>query len=231
MKNTSNNTRKSKRFFSLILSVVLVLGALFVVPVSASAATITRSYVAYQQPDYGTNGQYVNVANATGVQVSPSKVTNLKATNGVKVKVSKSHTSNYAMINVMFNKNFLGTTKISFKIGNKNYAFNYTVKKYVNPASTFTVDGTSQLFQLNKHLMAHVGKDNGIHKVTIKAKSGWEISHIGAFSNRWFLNRDFNTNSFNARIDNFSIMKVTFTNTSNGATITQTLDMLNYAGK
>ena len=231
MKNTTN-TRKSKRFFSLILSVVLVLGALFVIPVSsASAATVTRSYTAYQQPDYGTNGQYVNVANATGVQVKASQVKNLKATKGVKVKVTTSNTSKYAMICVMFNKNFLGTTKISFKIGNRDYAFNYTVKKYVNPASTFTIDGVSQLSQLNQHLMAHVGANNGIHKVTIKTKSGWTISHIGARSNKWFLNRDFNTNSFNARIDNFGVMKVVYTNTSNGATITQTIDMMNYSGK
>ena len=231
MKNTTN-TRKSKRFFSLILSVVLVLGALFVIPVSASAATVTRAYVAYQDPDYGTSGQYVNVANATGVQVKASQVKNLKATNGVKVKVTTSNTSKYAMIMVMPNKNFLGTTKISFKIGNKNYTFNYTFKKYVNPASTFTVDGISKVSDLNQHLMAHVGTlNNGVHRVTIKAKSGWTISHIGARSSRWFLNRDFNTNSFNARIDNFGVMKVVYTNTSNGATITQTIDMLNYSGK
>ena len=231
MKNTTN-TRKSKRFFSLILSVVLVLGALFVIPVSASAATTTKTIVSYQDPDYGTSGQYVGVASITGRKVSPSQVTNLKATNGVKVKVDYAHTNKYAMIYVIPNKSFLGTTKVSFKIGGTSYSFNYTAKKYVNPASTFTVDSISKVSDLNQHLMAHVGTlNNGVHRVTIKAKSGWTISHIGARSSRWFLNRDFNTNSFNARIDNFGVMKVVYTNTSNGATITQTIDMLNYSGK
>ncbi len=232
MKNTANNTRKSKRFFSLILSVVLVLGALFVIPVSsASAATTTKTFVTYQDPDYGTSGKYVGVADITGRKVSPSQVKSLKATNGVKVKVDYAHTNKFAMIYVIPNQNFLGTTKVSFKIGNTSYSFNYTAKKYVNPASTFTIDGVSQLSQLNKHLLAHSGADNGIHKVTIKAKSGWKFTHIGAMSNKWFLNRDFNTTSFNARIDNFRFLKVTFQNTSNGAYVVQNIDMMNYSGK
>ncbi len=225
------NTRKSRKFLSLVLGAVLAVGALFAVPVSAGAATATKSYVTYQQPDYGTSCQYVSVSNVTGRNVNPSKVTNLKATNGVNVSVDYAHTNRYAMIYVKFNKNFLGTTKISFNIGKQSYAFNYTAKKYVNPASTFTVDGNSQVYQLNNHAMSHHGSNNGIHKVTIKAKSGWTIKKVSALSNRWFLNREFNTNTFNARIDNFRLLRVTYQNVSNGATITQEVDMMNYAGK
>ncbi|MBO4365057.1 MAG: hypothetical protein J5804_02040 [Eggerthellaceae bacterium] len=118
---------------------------------------------------------------------SPStKITNAKSSNTEVATVEVNHYSdnNVYIMNVTTKK--AGTTKISFKLGKKNYTVKYVVKPYKNYLTSFKVGSKNFKSQFDPSAVDSASynvsasfKGKTISgKVNVKLKSGWKIKKI-----------------------------------------------------
>ncbi len=168
-----------KKSVSLCLSFVLLLGVLFCLPVSASAASSKITYLktlySYNVPDqtivnevypggpYYYKGDYYSNLKSSNKNVKLS-ICSLKNGNGQGIRLTST--------------NFTGTANISFKYHETTYSFKYIVKPYYNPAKHFKIGKTehAQKYNNKSTLTSEVTKTN--KPLKIEAKSGWIISSV-----------------------------------------------------
>lgn len=168
-----------KKSVSLCLSFVLLLGVLFCLPVSASAASSKITYLktlySYNVPDqtivnevypggpYYYKGDYYSNLKSSNKNVKLS-ICSLKNGNGQGIRLTST--------------NFTGTANISFKYHETTYSFKYIVKPYYNPAKHFKIGQTehAQKYNNKSTLISRVIKVN--KPLKIEAKSGWIISSV-----------------------------------------------------
>ena len=230
MTNTTKTSKKfTKKTLGLILSLVFILGTVFCVPLSASAAEKnTKNQVIYTDPDYPneTTDTYIAVSQFVSGVTKTSQIKNIKTNSSevfYKVLSDYSPVHSGPVILVRAMPSFRGTTKISFQVGKKTYSTNFTVKSYTNPAATLKIGGKNVAKYANNRteFMFNSIGTNGTCNLEIKAKSGWVVQQITAYGkNHMFCNVTVGSQSATQSLNDFEYLKVIFKNKQTGAYIT-----------
>ena len=190
-----------KKIFKLLLCLALVLSFLPIGTVSASDGPAAEDKVIYfSSKDAGTYwsglsiGGGVDAYKITNVKSSKPSVLEVTSTRGSKTSyIEKDYatgeettgTDGSAYINYKIKK--AGTATISYKIGKKTYKTKITAKKYVNPCASIKLPGVNggkdfassfANASYNSSTMTISKSIKTFPKLTVKAKSGWQISSI-----------------------------------------------------
>ncbi|MCD7735910.1 MAG: hypothetical protein LUI07_02920 [Lachnospiraceae bacterium] len=169
--------KSGMRISACILAMILLFAAL---PAQASAASIdvpdSLILTLYASKDLNAAGDSKSVSALT--LISSGKVTGLKSNDTSIVKIYKNTVDDGTEILLLPKKT--GTTKVSFKVGNKKYTTKITVKKYVNPISSVTVGDTkissSKFKTLSYANLKYADYKGKKVKVTFQLKSGWSLT-------------------------------------------------------
>ena len=167
-----------KKSLSLVMALAVMITGVLVIPTAGNkAAAASPSFYGNQTVYYETNSPYttwkvnVPIFNCT----KATQIKNLKSSNTSIAKVKAKPGS----VDVYYYKK-AGTVTISCKVGSKKISTKVTVKKYSSPIKQMKIgstDVTSKFKGCFEDYWYHT-KSFKNQKVTLKAKSGWQIYSV-----------------------------------------------------